>query len=575
MRNTHFWENKGSIVYKGKEYSCTDINRKVKCVREYLLQNHYSKKSMVAIGMKRGIWPVATMLALLQCGIPFLSIDMTLPEKRRRYMMEHLKIEVVFTEKQLGSCFQHMKMVTIEEFESITPLEEDYKEESYETDIAYYMYTSGSTGRPKAVEITQRGIRNFITEFPKRIQLSSCYQIASFSSMSFDIFFLEMITALLRGMRVVLATEEERRNPISMIKLIEDNKVDVIQLTPSHLQLLQYYDEKFECLTNVKRLLIGGEMFPYHLLNSLQKQTSSRIFNLYGLTETTVWSSVGELTNETEVHIGTPIEHVQFSVLDEKGEPVKEGEIGEICITGSGVGNGYKNDPELTTKHFFYPAFHKEQIYYHTGDLGKVLNGRYYCLGRKDNQVKYRGHRIELEEIDAILNQVPGIIRAVTYCDREDGNEQLFSLYESSVNMEREEILEYIRKELPDYMLPKSLYKVEHLKLSSNGKVDRRRNYEFYGSKLRSRIITNEQNRDTTELVVNIIKKCQEQQDMEITENSSLEDMAMDSLDFVKLVVDLEETFEVEFEEEMLSVNKYEIVRDLVEYVMYLNKKKV
>lgn len=559
-----YWKNKGSIIYKEKLYSCQNINKKIAIVKKFLQQNQFSKNTVFAIAMERGVWPVAVMFGMLGAGNPFLVIDMSLPQKRRQYMMEHLNVDIVITENRFQKCFDNKKVIMLHELERLYEEKMDVengKEESCEEDTAYFIYTSGSTGRPKAVEITQRGLRNFMDEFPQKVPMSSGQKIASFASMSFDIFFLEMVAALKKGMQVVLSSEEQRTNAGSMIRLIQDNRVNVLQLTPSHLQMLSYYDPQFSFMKEVQMLLVGGETFPQCLLKSLQENTKCRIFNLYGPTETTVWSSTAELTEENEVHIGNPIANVKFCIVNEKGQQAEEGEEGEICIAGRGVGNGYKNDKELTDRLFFYPSFEPTVKYYHTGDWGKREHGKYYCLGRTDNQIKYRGHRIELEEIDMCLCAIPGILKAATYFDKKGESEQLYALYESKERLDQRFIRLQLEEQLAEYMIPKNFYRVDQLYLSTNGKIDRKKNYKWY--------IT-ENHVDRKDSVLNVIKERLYDRELIITDHSLFEELSIDSLDFVYIVVELEELFDIEFEEEMLSFHRYETVMDLVEYINYL-----
>lgn len=192
--------------------------------------------------------------------------------------------------------------------------------------------------------------------------------------------------ALYKGLTVVLANDDEQRSPKLMAKLIQDNDVDMIQMTPSRMQLLLNHDKELSCLKNAKEIMIGGEPFPLSLLRTLQEKTTAKIYNMYGPTETTIWSTVSELTNKDRIDIGHPIKNTEIYIVDENLSILPDGEAGEICIAGKGLAKGYVNRDDLTAEKFIYLLQKPDVRVYRTGDLGCYLpDGDFEYLGRTDN----------------------------------------------------------------------------------------------------------------------------------------------------------------------------------------------
>lgn len=294
------------------------------------------------------------------------------------------KASKILTHKKYRKNFNEEKVIYIDENETV-----DFREESNKSESAYILYTSGTTGIPKGVEVTREGLFNFIEGISEIIDFSAGKRIACFTTVSFDIFILESIMALYRGLVVVLANEDEQRNPRLMAKLIQDNEVDMVQMTPSRMQLLLNYDKELSCLKNVKEIMIGGESFPLSLLRRLKEKTNAKIYNMYGPTETTIWSTVSDLTQKDRIDIGRPIKNTEVYIVDESLSILPEGQVGEIYIAGKGLARGYVGKNDLTIEKFIYLPQKPDVRVYRTGDMGRYLpDGDLEYLGRTDNQVK-------------------------------------------------------------------------------------------------------------------------------------------------------------------------------------------
>ncbi len=561
-----FWINKGSIKFQNVLYDCKKLNEQIELMNEYLLQQKYEKNQIIGICLDRNVELLALLYALLQRGIPFLLLSGNIPEDRRNYMIHHIGVSLIITEEKHIHKFTEFPTIFIEEIKKTKKIEREQSEyhRAEEEDIAYYIYTSGSTGRPKASGVTQRNLRNLVKALPEKIAFEKGDRLLNLSAVTFDPFIIETAFAMYQGFEILLPMEEERADVAGIYKVLQKNEVDIIELTPSHLRILYAYDKQFTVLKGVKHILIGGEKFPEHLLPALQKNIAGRIYNMYGLAETTIWSSVADLTKSCEVHLGETIRGCEYLVLNKEGEVCKENEIGELYILGEGVGNGYKNDGLLTAKHFIRSKLNETEQMYKTGDLVRYQNGKYFYLGRYDNQIKYGGHRIELEEIDECCRDIPEIENALTYFMEEE--QYLVVLYESKKNLTQEYLRSQLKTKLFDYMIPKCFIKVEKFFFSENGKLDRGRNYQIYIEDNKTQMEA-EEGVGAEEKILEAIRKILPGINLEIKLGDALQDIGIDSINFVKLVIELEETFGLAFDEEMLSIRRFERIEDIADYI--------
>ncbi|WP_256253326.1 amino acid adenylation domain-containing protein, partial [Paenibacillus sp. UNC496MF] len=271
--------------------------------------------------------------------------------------------------------------------------------------LSYVIYTSGSTGQPKGVMIEHRSVVNFVQAMADRIDFSGGKSILSTTTFSFDIFGLETFVPLTQGAKVVLTSNEHQDNPNALLEFIAKQQVDIVQMTPSRMQLLRQATDN-AWMQQLQAVLIGGEAFPEALLEGLQKEIAARLYNMYGPTETTIWSSMKEVTDAKTLSIGQPIANTLIYIVDMNHQLQPVGVAGELCIGGTGLARGYLNRPELTTEKFVANPFAPGERMYRTGDLARWLpDGNIEYLGRIDHQVKIRGYRIELGEIEAQLLQ--------------------------------------------------------------------------------------------------------------------------------------------------------------------------
>ena len=341
--------------------------------------------------------------------------------------------------------------------------------------LAYVIYTSGSTGKPKGVMLENRNVVNFFTGMDRAIGCAPGVWLAV-TSFSFDISVLELLWTLTRGFKVVVHGDE---GTATIADEITRHGVTHLQMTPSLARMLTLDARAFAALGLLKQMLLGGEAVPASLIHHIRQNFRGEIHNMYGPTETTIWSTTYRVEEPgSTVSIGRPISNTQIYLLDAELQPVPVGEIGELFIGGDGVARGYWNRPDLTAERFLtIPSLSPHRIY-RTGDLARFLpDGNIEFLGRADYQVKLRGHRIEPGEIEAILEQCKGVRQAVVVVreDREGDKRLVAYLVAEATGAEAAGTLRSVlESKLPDYMVPSAFVFLPELPLTDNGKIDRK-----------------------------------------------------------------------------------------------------
>lgn len=566
-----------SVIFNGNVKSYSELSTDIDSIVSLLKRND-TNKCVLGIAMHRGHNLISAIFAAIQLKIPFVLLDVELPLDRLSRIVKSANITTILSAPDVDiewNGFNKIYLNNINDSTELILFQKQLCEEycrKYDNDIMYILFTSGSTGIPKGVEVLYDGFINFVDGVSEVIDFSPSRRIACFTTASFDIFFLESVMALLQGLTVVLANDEERTNPKLMAKLIQENEVDIIQMTPSRMQLLLNYDKDLSCLKKVKDILIGGEPFPFNLLQTLQQKTTARIYNMYGPTETTIWSTISNLTSKDRVDIGSPIKNTEIYIVDEHLQTLTDGKIGEICIAGKGLAKGYVGRNDLTVERFVYLPEQEIKVY-RTGDMGRVLeDGNLEYLGRVDNQVKIRGYRIELEEIESYINQFEGIKQSiVAVLEKNDSEKVLEAFYTSEHDIDPSKISNFLSTKLPSYMIPIEYKHIKDFIQTENGKIDRKRIYECI--ELKSDEIkshpsnSNELTNIQKSIFQVIISNSTEKSTGFIMLDTSFANAGIDSISFIKTIVDLEEKFNIEFDDDMLYIGQFPTIRSMVEYV--------
>lgn len=467
-----------AINFKAEKISYEELDKRSNRLANRISRLCKKDNTFIGIALERSPEVIVSILAVLKSGHAYVPIDPDYPVDRIKYIIDNCNSSLLLTDATTQSLFSQIS----EEISTINVSDKDLEKElinfaerkHHSSDLAYMIYTSGSTGNPKGVMITHRNVVNFSTGIDQRILISEFKSVLSLTTMSFDIFVLETLVPLLKGLEVVLADTKDQKDSVALYQLIKDQKPDCIQITPMHLNLLLSNGHK-NILKDVKVLLVGGEEFPGKLLTEIKENYTGKIYNMYGPTESTVWSTIKDLTDSKTINIGSPIANTHIRILDEEGKLQPIGVIGELCIGGEGVANGYWNNDQLTNEKFIIDPVTQEGVIYRTGDVARWLpDGNIEFLGRADDQVKIRGYRIELGEIESRLAEHSEIIEAVVIAKERQGGKVLIAYYVSLAEQEISELRSFLAEKMPEYMIPNFYMHMDHMPLTPNGKINKR-----------------------------------------------------------------------------------------------------
>lgn len=491
-----------AVVQDGHELTYRELNARSNCLAHHLRGLGVKPDDRVAICAGRGVELVVALLAVLKAGGAYVPMDPTFPISRLADMLADCAPRAILSDADT--------MRILAGHAGDLPLV-DLANEALWTErpggnirraaiglrpenLAYVIYTSGSTGRPKGVMVEHRSLVNLLTSMSELVGMHRGDRLLSVTTVAFDIAGLELLMPLLVGARVVIADRQTSSDPRRIMDLLLREQITVLQATPATWRALIESGWTGEPRL---RALCGGEALTADLADQLFRRTSA-CWNVYGPTETTIWSSAHCINAPAHpspvVPIGRPIANTRIYVLDEHLAPLPIGVVGEIYIAGTGVARGYFNRPELTAERFVPEPFVTASgaRMYRTGDLGRLLpEGSIEYLGRNDFQVKLRGYRIELGEIEAVLMSHASVRQAVIVA-REDGPDDprlvAYVVENGGTSVKRrgsrknhppamgtlsDQLRTHLQHRLPDYMVPSSFVMLDALPLTPNGKLDR------------------------------------------------------------------------------------------------------
>jgi amino acid adenylation domain-containing protein len=467
-----------ALVANTCRLSYRDLDERSNRLARHLQGRGVGPDTLVGVAMGRTETLVISMLAILKAGGAYVPLDPNFPKERLSLVIEDSQMALILTTaKSRPRIPLDSAGVTVIDAEDPAIAAESAAtvvSAAVPANIAYVIYTSGSTGKPKGVMVENRNVVNFFTGMDLAVGCKPGVWLAV-TSVSFDISVLELLWTLTRGFTVVLHDEE---GTVSIADEITREGVTNLQMTPSLARMLTLDPRAFAALGSLKQMLLGGEAVPAALIHHLRQVFHGEIHNMYGPTETTIWSTAGRIEDVgTLVSIGKPIANTQIYMVDAQMNSVPVGEVGELLIGGDGVARGYWNRPELTAEKFVtIPALAATRIY-RTGDLARFLpDGNIEFLGRADYQVKLRGHRIEPGEIEALLEKCPGIRQAVIVVreDREGDKRLVAYLVGESAAPDASALRATLAAQLPDYMVPSAFAFIDAMPLTDNGKIDRK-----------------------------------------------------------------------------------------------------
>ncbi|MGG3837964.1 amino acid adenylation domain-containing protein [Paenibacillus thiaminolyticus] len=461
-----------AIVYQDQSFTYSEINRKANQLAHALMANQAPSGTVVAVVLERSVEMVISILAVLKAGGCYLAIDTDYPAERIQYMLSDSRASVMISTRRAseGIVFAG-KHLFVEDPQLKNYGEDNPAAQVQATDLAYLIYTSGTTGAPKGVMVEHKGIANLKLLWQEAFGIHVHDRIGQFASISFDASAWEIFMGLLNGAALYLLTREVILDQRLFQAYLRNNGVTVMTLPPAYALYLEP-----DSLPALRLLITAGSASSMDLVNRWSGKVT--YINAYGPTETTIcatiWQAPKEGSSAHLVPIGKPIANTEIYILDDHRQLVKAGEIGEIYIGGIGLARGYLGRPSLTRDCFVDHPFAPGLKLYRTGDYARWLpDGNIEYHGRADRQVKIRGHRVELGEIEAVLQRHKGISES-TVLARQDrhGDSYLVAYYVSPQEIPPEELSSSIEKTVPRYMVPKHFCWLQAMPLTINGKID-------------------------------------------------------------------------------------------------------
>lgn len=468
---------RAAIFFEGSSITYQQLYGQVNGLAAQVAAQQPGTSMPVIVLLPRSFELIVSLFAVLKAGHAYVPVDPAYPPERIRHLVENSGAGVIVTHSSCETLIGKLPATYHTIYADVLPAhggEDVVLAAPSPEGLAYSIYTSGSTGNPKGVLIEHHSVVNFIDGIKNRIHFVPGSKVLALTTVSFDIFGLEVIFPLLEGHTVVLANEARQKDVFGLLALIRQERVDAVQITPSHLKLLLQCPTFASSFGHVSILMVGGEAFPPDMLQELRQNFKGKIYNMYGPTETTIWSTVQDLTEAVAPDIGRPIDNTIIRILNNRGQLQPIGVPGELCIGGEGVARGYKGNDARTNEKFITDPIGRVDRLYRTGDLAKWLpNGNIACLGRIDSQIKIHGFRIEPGEIESRMLLYPEIIAAAADVKEERGDKVLVGYYVSAAPLPEDKLRQHLVFSLPAYMVPVYFVWLPALPLTPNGKLNR------------------------------------------------------------------------------------------------------
>lgn len=477
-----------AVWYEGNKLTFRDLNEKANQLARKLREKGAGPDCITGILFERSLDMIIAIVSVLKAGSAYMPVAVDYPENRKKYILEDSGAKILLTQKHLAESLPLLPgvdIIAIDDDKIYGGDTSNLQEGNSPKDLAYVIYTSGTTGKPKGVMIENKSVVNLVnglfSHIYKRYDFS--LNIALLAPYTFDASIKQIFPSLLLGHTLFIVPESIRLDGKELLNYFNRNSIDIADGTPAHIGMLASYTPLLKDELAVKHFVIGGEALPAKLVKEFLDSIEERkplVTNVYGPTECCDVSTLytiypKEAYSNNIIPIGSPIENVTVYILDENEKAVKEGTVGELYISGEGVGRGYLNKPQLTSERFIPDPFIKGRTMYKTGDKARILlDGNIEYLGRNDHQVKVRGFRIEPAEIESEIMDYEAVKEAVVIVREEySGDKYLCAYYISDREIQSQELKEFLAKSLPYYMIPAYFIRMVSLPLTHNGKVDR------------------------------------------------------------------------------------------------------
>ncbi len=470
-----------AVSFQGASLTFAELERRSNRLARHLRSLGAGSGTLVGILLERSLDVLVGLLGILKAGAAYVPLDPAYPADRIGFMLEDSEAPLLLTHGALADSLAPVqaRIVRIDADWPAIALEsgDSLPDGPGPDDLAYVIYTSGSTGKPKGTQIRHASVVNFLCSMAREPGFTSQDRLLSVTTLSFDIAGLEFYLPLVQGGTLAIASRDETTDPRLLQQAMASFSPTVVQATPATWMML--LDAGWKGDPGLK-ILCGGEALPPGLAEQLLTRGES-VWNLYGPTETTIWSTVHRVcVGERPVPIGRSIDNTWVYVLDDQLQPVPVGVPGELYIGGHGVAVGYLRRPDLTAEKFLPDPFRGDgSKMYRTGDLVRFRpGGLLEYLGRLDDQIKVRGHRVELGEISAVLGRHPGVKQVCVLDAGSTPDEHTLTAYvvpAADGSLEEQALREHLRRSLPAFMVPSQFVFLDALPLTPNGKIDRRR----------------------------------------------------------------------------------------------------
>ncbi len=489
-----------AVVCGDEQLTYRQLNDRSNALAQMLVEQGVRAGDLVGILLDRSLDVAVALLGVLKAGAAYVPVDPTYPPARQQLILDDATVRCVISSRQNADRIPDNIWQVLLNTSTLDDQANPVNHGGSSEDLAYVLYTSGSTGKPKGVMVTHRNLANFFVGMDALQSSPEPGVWLAVTSISFDISVFELLWTLSRGYTVVILTDplaaaiDHSENSIA--HQIEHHGVTHFQCTPPLMRMLIDDADARQALSTVKKIFIGGDAMPQDLARELTEQMAGDVYNMYGPTETTIWSTTEQLVSGVDVTIGRPITNTQVYVVDRNFQPLPVGVPGELLIGGDGVTRGYYNKPDLTADRFISDPFRSRtressdlcagpkshdsgylSRLYRTGDLVRTLDdGRLEFLGRIDHQTKIRGHRIELGDIETTLQSHALVKEAVVVVSGDDEHTKRLVAFvvPSNGKIDPAHLQSHLRDHLPPYMIPSSIVPVESLQLTPNGKIDRK-----------------------------------------------------------------------------------------------------
>ncbi|MCK9395632.1 MAG: amino acid adenylation domain-containing protein, partial [Methylobacter sp.] len=476
--------NAVAVVFEHQQLSYAELDQKSTQLAKYLQQAGVEPDQLVVVCVDRSIDMMVALLGVAKAGAAWLPMEPRYPDERLGFMLQDGQALMVLTQSAFQQKLQGIAAKTGRGDFPVISLDSqwddierqaqrgDLRQQANADHLAYVIYTSGSTGAPKGVMIRHQSLTNFLLSMAEEPGLKSSDRLLAVTTYCFDIAALELLLPLVRGGCCCICATDKLNDSERLQQEIKRLQPTVMQATPSTWTML--FHGGWRNQEGVK-ILCGGEPLPQELKQYFAA-SGSEAWNMYGPTETTIWSTVARITKDEPINIGKPIANTQVYIVDSNNRLAPIGLPGELCIGGDGLAKGYLNNPGLTAEKFIDNPLKPGSRLYRTGDLARRReDGVLEHMGRLDHQVKIRGYRIELGEIESWLNRHPAIRQSVVVAREQQGGKQLVAYYvkHSDQDLPQAQLQNYLSEQLPDYMVPAIFVAVPEIPLMANGKTDR------------------------------------------------------------------------------------------------------